>query len=44
MMRSLALIVWKAQPRALQYSIIQGNIEIGGYTILTSRLFARLSA
>jgi branched-chain amino acid transport system permease protein len=42
MMRSLALIVWKAQPRALQYSIIQGNIEIGGYTILTSRLFAAI--
>jgi len=39
-LRSLALIVWKAQPRALQYSIIQGNIEIFGYSILTSRLIA----
>ncbi len=39
-LRSLALIVWKAQPRALQYSIIQGNIEIFGYNILTSRLIA----
>jgi len=39
-LRSLALIVWKAQPRALQYSIIQGNIEVFGYSILTSRLIA----
>ncbi|MEJ5201778.1 MAG: branched-chain amino acid ABC transporter permease [Anaerolineales bacterium] len=39
-LRSLALIVWKAQPRALQYSIIQGNIEFFGYSILTSRLIA----
>lgn len=41
-LRSLALIVWKAQPRALQYSIIQGNIEIGGFSILTSRLVAAI--
>jgi branched-chain amino acid transport system permease protein len=39
-LRSMALIIWKAQPRALQYSIIQGSIHIGNYTILTSRLFA----
>lgn len=39
-MRSMALIIWKAQPRALQFSIIQGNIQIGEYSILTSRLFA----
>lgn len=41
-MRSMALIIWKAQPRALQYSIIQGSFKIGPYTILTSRLFAAL--
>ena len=41
-MRSMALIIWKAQPRALQYSIIQGNIHIGPYTILTSRLIAAI--
>ncbi len=40
LMRSAAQIIWKAQPRALQYSFIQGNFEIGGYTILTSRLVA----
>jgi branched-chain amino acid transport system permease protein len=40
LMRSLALIVWQAQPRALQYSFIQGNIQIGGFEILTSRLFS----
>ncbi|MCL4560179.1 MAG: branched-chain amino acid ABC transporter permease [Chloroflexi bacterium] len=38
LMRSAALIIWQAQPRALQYSFIQGNIEIGPYSILTSRL------
>ena len=32
LMRSAALIIWKAQPRALQYSFIQGNFEIGGFT------------
>lgn len=41
-MRSMALIIWKAQPRALQYSIIQGNILIGPYNILTSRLVAAI--
>lgn len=40
MMRSLALIIWNAQPRALQYSFIQGNFQFAGYEILTSRLFA----
>ena len=39
-MRSAALIVWKGQPRALQYSIIQGSLHIGPFTILTSRLVA----
>ncbi len=37
-MRSTALIVWKGQPRALQFSIIQGSLHLGSYTILTSRL------
>jgi branched-subunit amino acid ABC-type transport system permease component len=41
-LRSLALIIWKAQPRALQYSLIQGNIQIFGYSILTSRLIAAI--
>ena len=40
LMRSAALIVWKGQPRVLQYSIIQGSIHIGPFTILTSRLVA----
>lgn len=41
-MRSAALILWKAQPRALQWSIIQGNFQLGPFTILTSRLIAAL--
>ncbi|MBA4400030.1 MAG: branched-chain amino acid ABC transporter permease [Chloroflexi bacterium] len=40
LMRSAALIIWQAQPRALQYSFIQGNIQIGDFQILTSRLFS----
>jgi branched-chain amino acid transport system permease protein len=40
LMRSGALILFQAQPRALQYSFIQGNIQIGGFEILTSRLFS----
>jgi len=40
LMRSAALIIWKAQPRALQYSFIQGSFEVGGINILTSRLAA----
>jgi len=40
LIRSVALIVWKGQPRTLTYSMIQGSFEVGGYTILTSRLFA----
>ena len=42
LMRSAALIIWKAQPVALQSSIISGNFHIFGYTILTSRLVAAL--
>jgi branched-chain amino acid transport system permease protein len=41
-MRSAALLIWKAQPRALAYSIIQGNIQIGPFSILSSRLIAAL--
>jgi len=37
-MRAGALTIWKASPRALAYSFIQGNIQIAGFTILTSRL------
>jgi len=43
-LRSMALILWKAQPRALQYSIIQGNIHLGPYMILTSRLVAAIAS
>jgi branched-chain amino acid transport system permease protein len=42
LLRAGALIIWKAQPRALQYSIIQGNIQIGEFSILTSRLVGAL--
>jgi branched-chain amino acid transport system permease protein len=37
-LRALAQLVWEARPRALPFSIIQGNIVIGDYTILLSRL------
>ncbi len=38
LLRALAQMVWKAQPRALPYSIIQGSIQVGGVTIMLSRL------
>lgn len=38
LLRAGAQIIFQAQPRALQYSIIQGSFNIGSYTILTSRL------
>jgi len=38
LLRALAQVVWKAQPRALTHSIIQGNVQIGAYTIVFSRL------
>ena len=38
--RALTQIAFKASPRALNFSIIQGNIEIGGLTILSSRLIS----
>jgi branched-chain amino acid transport system permease protein len=40
LLRALALIVFQAEPRALQYSFIQGHFLIGGFEILTSRLFS----
>jgi branched-chain amino acid transport system permease protein len=39
-LRAFAQIMWQAQPRALPYSIIQGRIELGGYTIILSRLIS----
>jgi len=40
LLRALAQVVWKAQPRALTQSVIQGNVQIGPYTILFSRLIS----
>jgi branched-chain amino acid transport system permease protein len=40
LLRAAALIIWQAQPRALQYSFIQGNIHLFGFEILTSRLIS----
>jgi len=42
MMRAAALVIWRGQPRALQYSFIQGNFEIFGFQVLTSRFVAAL--
>lgn len=41
-LRAFAQIAWEAQPRALPYSIIQGQITIGGYQILLSRLISAI--
>lgn len=40
LLRALAQLIWKAQPRSLPYSIIQGSFTIAGFTILTSRLIS----
>ncbi len=40
LLRALAQLIWKAQPRSLPYSIIQGSFSIAGFTILTSRLIS----
>jgi len=40
LLRALTQVIWKAQPRALPYSIIQGSIKLGGYTIMFSRLIS----
>ncbi|HBY57162.1 MAG TPA: amino acid ABC transporter permease [Candidatus Atribacteria bacterium] len=37
-LRAITQLVWHAQPRALPYSFIQGNIHLGGYVIALSRL------
>jgi len=42
LLRALAQIVWKAQARALPFSIIQGNIQLGDISIMQSRLFSAL--
>jgi branched-chain amino acid transport system permease protein len=42
LLRALAQMVWKAQPRALPYSVIQGNIQVGGVTIMLSRLITAI--
>ncbi len=39
-LRAFAQIMWQAQPRALPYSIIQGQIRIGGYQVILSRLIS----
>jgi branched-chain amino acid transport system permease protein len=40
LLRALTQLVWKARPRALPYSIIQGSFTLGPYTIVLSRLIA----
>ena len=40
LLRAIAQLVWKAQPRALPYSLIQGSIHIGPYNIMLSRLIS----
>jgi branched-chain amino acid transport system permease protein len=42
MLRAGALTIMQASPRALQYSFIQGHVQIAGFTILTSRLVVAL--
>ena len=41
-LRAFAQIAWQAQPRALPYSLIQGQIAIGEYQIILSRLVSAL--
>ena len=42
MLKAAAQVVFQAQPKSLQYSIIQGSLHLGQYTILTSRLISAL--
>jgi branched-chain amino acid transport system permease protein len=44
LLRAVAQIIWKAQPRALPYSVIQGNFVLGDYTIMLSRLVSALAS
>ncbi|MEW5813793.1 MAG: branched-chain amino acid ABC transporter permease [Spirochaetota bacterium] len=39
-LRALTQMIWEARPRALPFSIIQGNVQLGGYTIMLSRLIS----
>jgi len=39
---AITQLVWKARPRALSYSFIQGSIQFGGYTIALSRLISAI--
>jgi len=36
-LRAVAQLLWKASPRAISYSIVQGTFVIGNYTIMMSR-------
>jgi len=42
LLRSVAQLIWKAQPRAIPYSLIRGNFVIAGYTIMLSRFVSAL--
>ncbi len=42
LLRALAQLVWAARPRALQFSLIQGNIPLGDVRVLMSRLVSAL--
>ena len=41
-LRAITQLVWQARPRALTYSFIQGNIQVGGYVIALSRLVSAI--
>jgi branched-chain amino acid transport system permease protein len=42
LLRAVAQMIWRAQPRSLPYSIIQGSFALGDTTVLMSRLIAAL--
>jgi branched-chain amino acid transport system permease protein len=42
LLRALAQLIWKARPRALAHTIVQGTIVLGPYTIMLSRLISAL--
>jgi branched-chain amino acid transport system permease protein len=39
---AITQLVWQARPRALAYSIVQGTIRFGSYTIALSRLISAI--
>lgn len=39
---AITLLIWQARPRALAYSIVQGTIQFGCYTIALSRLISAI--